>query len=83
MAGSYDHLLTEEQTYRGPDLLENMGDMAEAVEEMFFIIKSLANNNERAIMAASNAYYRCYRGEQPWPEWMKPGVADSRSRATR
>lgn len=74
MAGSYDHCLTDENTYRGLDLLENMGDRAEAIEEMFFMIKFLTNNNESRILSAINEYYRCLRGEKPWPEWMKPGV---------
>ena len=74
MAGSYDHCLTDEKTYRGTDLLENMGDMTEAVEEMFFMIKFLTDDNESRIASAGRAYMRCFRGETPWPEWMKPGV---------
>lgn len=74
MAGSYRHCLVEGGgNYSGTDLLENMGDMKEAVEQMFFMIKHLAKDRH-AIRAAEEAYYRCRRGEEPWPKWMKPGV---------
>lgn len=76
MAGSYDHCLTEDRTYRGTELLENMHDMGEAVQEMFFMIGWLTDNDPRAAQFAANEYYKCVRGEKPWPDWMRPGVRD-------
>jgi len=40
MAGSYQHCLNEDGTFRF-DLIENMGDAYEACEEMFELIKIL------------------------------------------
>lgn len=77
MAGGYNHCCDEAGNYRGVDLLENMGDMHEAVEEMFFIINYMARENpffgERPmtkIERAREAYFRCLRKEEPWPDWM-------------
>lgn len=74
MAGSYNHCVTEDNRYRGVDLLENMGDMREAVDEMFFIIRHLAGSNIHTIKEASDAYYKCMRGEEDWPSYMYPGI---------
>lgn len=79
MAGSFKfHCLTEEGTYRGTDLLENMGDMKEAVDEMVFMLlyakEALGVGGELFINNASDYYYRCLRDEQPWPDFMKPGI---------
>jgi hypothetical protein len=73
MAGSYEHCVNDGGTYRGVDLLENMSDMHEAVEQMFFMVRWLGKDSH-AIEAASEAYFRCARGEEEWPEWMKPGI---------
>lgn len=80
MAGSYNHCLDDDGNYRGSALLENMGDMAEAVEEMFFMIRFMGDRwaGERLIQDASDAYFECLRGERPWPEWMKRTAATSR-----
>jgi hypothetical protein len=77
MAGSFDHCLTEEGTYRGHDLLENMGDMKEAVEEMVFMLLYLKNRwGDQVLKDLSEEYYKCFRGEQLWPDFMKPGIED-------
>lgn len=80
MAGSYEHCVDDTTGgYRGPGLLENMGDMTEAVEHMFFMINQLAEwtygapeEKKAFIEKASDAYYECLRGEKPWPDFMKP-----------
>lgn len=71
MAGSFKHLTNEDGTYRGPDLLENMSDMGQAVEQMFFMIGYLARWDRRKINEASDAYYERYRKEVAWPPRMK------------
>jgi len=78
MAGSYQHCLTddEKKTYRGVDLLENMGDMKEGVEHMIFIILRIREvwGGHRLVEAADREYFECLRGERPWPDFMKPGI---------
>jgi hypothetical protein len=77
MAGSFEHCLTDDKTYRGADLLENMGDMREAVEHMVFMLLYAQNSlwgGERLIQQASDAYYESLRGERPWPPYMLPGI---------
>lgn len=70
MAGSYKHLTNEDGTYRGPSLLENMHDMGEAVEHMWFMIGLLSGWDRHRVQAASDAYYRRLRKEVPWPPQM-------------
>jgi hypothetical protein len=74
MAGSIKHCLREDNTYRGVDLLENMGDMIEAVDEMMFVILLVRNRwgGDRVIDDAIERYYRCRRGEEAWPPFMDP-----------
>lgn len=82
MAGSYEHCLTWTKTYFGSELLENMGDMQEAVTQMFFMINYLADDSnglssgsrQDKIETASAAYYECVRRERAWPEYMLPGI---------
>jgi len=74
MAGSYDHCVDKETGgYRGTALLENMRDMAEAVEEMFFMIRWMERTGNTA-RQASDAYFRCLRGEEQWPIFMAPAM---------
>jgi hypothetical protein len=77
MAGSFNHCLTAGgNKYRGTDLLENMGDMKEAVEEMAFMLLRIKQvfGGEGLLEKAQEEYYECARGERPWPEYMKPGI---------
>lgn len=78
MAGSYRHCLTNDgEHYRGTDILENIGDMKEAVDEMVFMILYARHSmwgGERLIKHSSDYYYKCLRGELPWPDFMKPGI---------
>lgn len=74
MAGSLNHCLDDAGNYRGTDLLENMGDMAEAVEQMAFIILHVRRafwGGDKLIARAEEEYYQCCRGERPWPEYMR------------
>lgn len=76
MAGSFKHCLNDEGHYRGVGLLENMRDMAEAVEQMAFMLLSIKNrwDGDHIIGDLDEKYYRCLRGEEPWPDFMKPGI---------
>jgi hypothetical protein len=77
MAGSFNHALTEDRKhYRGTDGLENMGDMKEAVDEMVFMLLLIQGRwgGDRIIKDANDSYYRCLRGEESWPDFMKPGI---------
>ena len=72
MAGSLKHLTNNDGNYRGMDLIENMGDAEEAIEEMFFIIGSFRRvwEGHDTVEHFRERYYRCLRGEEPWPDWM-------------
>lgn len=76
MAGSYRHLVTDEGTYRGMELIDNMGDAAEAIDELFFILQHVSRRwgGHVLIEEAIDLYGRCLRGELPWPDYMKPGI---------
>jgi hypothetical protein len=43
MAGSYRHLVNEDLQYIGLDLIENGGDAAEAIEELYGMVCWLAS----------------------------------------
>lgn len=70
MAGSIGHCLNEGGNYCGTDALENMGDTAEAVDEMMFVILDALSEEQR--QASIDKFYRCMRREEPWPEWWRP-----------
>jgi hypothetical protein len=77
MAGSFNHVLDEaSENYRGVSLLENMGDMTEAIEEMAFMLLRLQHlpGGKRAVDLFRSEYYACVRGDTPWPEWMRHGL---------
>lgn len=71
MAGSFGHCVDAAGNYRGTELLENMGDMAEAVEEMAFVILALRQSiGAEPIARALEEYHACCRRERPWPSFM-------------
>jgi len=76
MAGSFNHLRGEDGNYAGIGLIENMGDASEAIEQMFFMLMFIVGGweAESRLEMASEAYYRCARGEDEWPAFMRPGV---------
>lgn len=76
MAGSFKHCLTEEGTYRGVGLLDHMGDAEEAIEQMVFMLLRLRARwgGEMILQELEDAYFRCARGDEPWPDFMRPGI---------
>ena len=77
MAGSYGHVLDEtNENYYGTSLLENGGDMKEAISMMAFMLLRLQHrpNGKKVMALLTQEYYACLRGEQPWPDWMIPGL---------
>ncbi len=79
MAGSFNHCINENGTYRGTDLLENMHDMGEAVEQMVFMLLRIqqAMAGMSVLERADREYHECLRGERPWPDFMRPGINNS------
>jgi hypothetical protein len=74
VAGSFQHCLDDDHNYRGTDLLENMADMAEAVEHMAFMllyIRMRIHGGADLVRSADEAFFRCARGEDEWPKWWK------------
>ncbi len=71
MAGSLKHVVGDDGAYRGVDLLETMGDMHEAVEEMAFALMTIARlpGGTKMVTDAIEQYLRCCRGEAAWPDW--------------
>lgn len=74
MAGSFRHVLDDAGNYAGTDLLENMGDMAEAVEEMAFMLLRIRAvfGGASLVEMAEREYFECCRGERPWPFFFDP-----------
>ena len=57
MAGSYMHLVDDENNFLGRDILiDNMGDAYEAIEECWNIIQILAKYDSRLIKNAQKIY---------------------------
>lgn len=70
MAGSYEHATNLDGTYAGTDMLENMGDMKEAVDHMWFMIWYLSGGDQQKVKTASDQFYAHMRREVPWPSVM-------------
>ncbi len=64
MAGSFDHCDKDDGTFCF-DLIENMGDAHEACEEMHWLVRRLANGDDRVIEKALEHFYAMSRGEAP------------------
>jgi hypothetical protein len=78
MAGSFNHVLTpDRKNYMGTDMLENMGDMKEAVDEMAYMLLHVMQDSPSLLKEANERYYQCLRGERPWPEFMYPGIGQA------
>ena len=43
MAGSYKHTVNDDGTFRGVDLLDHLGDADEALEELYGMVRYLAD----------------------------------------
>lgn len=70
MAGSMNHVI-DDGRYIGADAgAENIGDAVETIEELAFVVLATTNEDQRA--AARGRFYRCARGDEPWPVWWTP-----------
>jgi len=62
MAGSYKHCVTDSgellEWSQFVDMIENLGDAFEAVEEMHWMIRYLANGDQAKIKEALDAFYK-------------------------
>jgi hypothetical protein len=61
MAGSYRHvtrIIRGEPTFIGPTLLDHMGDAVEALEELWFLVRYLSNDNDPVVAAALEQFYQ-------------------------
>lgn len=52
MAGSYKHIVNADGSFRGTELLDNLGDAYEALEECFEMIQWLSHGDPRMIHKA-------------------------------
>lgn len=52
MAGSYRHITNPDGTFRGTELLDNLGDAHEALEECYEMIQYLTKGNRRHVFEA-------------------------------
>lgn len=60
MAGSYEHLRKNKDSYGGVDtsLCENMGDAGEAMIHMYWMIQILSKGDKSEIKKASKEAYK-------------------------
>jgi len=63
MAGSYRHITNPDNTFRGIDLIDNLGDAHEALEECYEIIQVLTGGDKRKIFEAHRECVRKYNPE--------------------
>jgi hypothetical protein len=49
MAGSYRHITNSDGSFRGTDLIENLGDLCEALEECHDMIQYLSGGDRQRI----------------------------------
>jgi hypothetical protein len=61
MAGSYGHIVNEDGTYRGCDLIENGGDAVECIEHCYLMIQHLSGGSKEKIAEAVEAAYATMR----------------------
>jgi len=52
MAGSYSHIVRGDGSFRGVDLIDDLGDAYEALEECYDMIQWLTKGNKRRIYEA-------------------------------
>ncbi len=52
MAGSYKHIINDDGSFRGVDLLDDLGDAYEALEECFDMLKFLSGGDKTKIFEA-------------------------------
>lgn len=52
MAGSYRHITNADGSFRGADLIDNLGDAYEALEECYDMIQQLTGGDKKKIHKA-------------------------------
>lgn len=52
MAGSYHHIVNDDGSFRGTELIDNLGDAYEALEEYYDMIQWLTAGNKHRIYVA-------------------------------
>lgn len=52
MAGSYRHITNDDNSFRGIDLIDNLGDAHEALEECHAMIQQLTGGDKQKIFEA-------------------------------
>jgi hypothetical protein len=69
MAGSYEHLKRDPNSYGGVNtsLCENMGDAIEAMTHMYWMIEILSLGDKKRIKAASKRALEIEVGREEWP----------------
>lgn len=68
MAGSYRHITNSDGSFRGIDLIDNLGDAYEALEECYLMIKHLTGGDKQKVFEAwRDGYFklRCPRENNP------------------
>jgi len=55
MAGSYDHIVNDRGEFIGTKYIDNLGDAQEALEECYYMIQYLAENEMKIQNAIGNA----------------------------
>lgn len=56
MAGSYRHIIDEDNKFRGVDLLDHLGDAYEALQECHWMINHLCSGDKEKVFEAHRAY---------------------------
>ena len=56
MAGSYKHIVDNENKFIGIDLIDNLGDAYEALEECHALIRILSGDSKQKIFEAHRQY---------------------------
>jgi hypothetical protein len=57
--------------YLGAERLVDMNDVADVIDEMHFIIQTLARQDPAVVQSAVEEFNRCKRGDKPWPSFMR------------
>ena len=61
MTGGYRHIVNEDGSFRGVDLLDHLGDAYEALEECYEMIQYLNDGNKTKIYKAwRDGYFKKY-----------------------
>jgi hypothetical protein len=78
MAGSYNHIVNDDGTFRGYDLLDHMGDAWEALEDCYWMIQHLSGGSKERIEEARLIGLRHGRTEAPVEAELREARKDER-----